>query len=308
MAGFYNKAVDVNKIGYLDFQLQQWRQSLPENLQLSQSHSPRPDELQSRSIQRLQVLLYLRANHLRILLHRHNILSPLSVKENLAGAHLVADVAKDTIRLLVRLRESSTIYETQQSAYNYFLVSALAAIFLAVCHAPVEFVNSCRDEFFDALSLLKDLSAHGYSAKRLWKSLRGLKSIAPQLGLTPSDGPKTPHHQSSVLPVDENTEVHVSAGSDVPAGGPYHLHPTSSLIAPPDVAGGESNWLLNPRTNMNFTPDSMPDMFQMSNDLTDMFEAFSGMHDQGNTNYDMQDRSVHFQNSKEILMLFGDLL
>lgn len=77
-------------------------------------------------------------------------------------------------------------YETQQSTFNYFLICAISAIFLAVCHAPAEFSHSCRAGFYSALGILKDLSSRSFSSKRLWKSIRGLTGIAPKLGLSPT--------------------------------------------------------------------------------------------------------------------------
>lgn len=72
---------------------------------------------------------------MRTFIHHHNVLSASAIAENLADAQLVTDIAKDTISVLAHLRESSTIYETQQVAFKYFLVSAISAMFLAVWHA-----------------------------------------------------------------------------------------------------------------------------------------------------------------------------
>ena len=94
---------------------------------------------------------------------------------------------KDTICVLIHLRESSTVYEIQQVAFNYFQVSAISAIFLAVCHAPTEFSETCRTEFYDALDPLKDFASHSYSSHHLWKSVRSFKNIAPRTGLSPTD-------------------------------------------------------------------------------------------------------------------------
>ena len=304
VAGFGNKAIDVDKVAFLDFQLQKWRQSIPEDLRLSITQITSKDNVQPRSLQRLQVLLYLRANHMQILVHRHNVLSPRGVLENRTGAHLVTDIAKDTIRLLVRLRESSTLYETQQSVFNYFLISALSAVFLAVCHAPAEFSNLCRDEFFNALSLLKDLSSRSSSAKRLWKSLRGLKNVAPQLGLTPSDEYQT----LSALPLDTSAN---SRGSVIPINHTHHPQATPSLLSRNNDTSGRP-WLANHVANVNSVPDtnfSMPDMFQISCDLTDMFEAFGGdVQDQRHMGRNIQDKPFRVRDTREFSTIFGDLM
>jgi len=320
VAGFGNKSLnkDQEKVNYLDFQVQRWRESLPPSLQLTTTDSTTSPtshrasiSTPSRGVQRLQVLLYLRANHLRILIHRQNILSSAAIASNREGAHLVTSIAKDTIRLLVRMRETSTIYETQQTAYNYFLISALSAIFLAVCHDPAEFSMGCRDEFFSALELLKDLSSHGASAKRLWKSLKGLKSIAPRLGLTPREQR------------DGEDSTAALAGGSVSgrdAEGTFSHRPlvqTASGLAGPTPAG-ERVWNINNIVNsgmsrtgdghmtMDATDFDMPDMFYMSSELTNMFEAFGDMQGQVGMDFDIQDRAL--PDGRDVSALFGDLL
>ncbi|KAK0113956.1 hypothetical protein ONS96_014805 [Cadophora gregata f. sp. sojae] len=326
VAGFSNKSsnTDEEKVNYLDFQVQRWRESLPPALQLSMIDPSSPPNTQktsistpSQSLQRLQILLYLRANHLRILIHRHNIMSSTAIAANREGAHLVTSIAKDTIRLLVRMRETSTIYETQQTAYNYFLISALAAIFLAVCHDPGDFSVGCRDEFFSALELLKDLSSHGASAKRLWKSLKGLKSIAPRLGLTPREqrddeeramslggsasGRNTqgafshrPLVQTTVstlagaTPAEERVwNVNTSAGS------------ISSASASRTGVGGVA---------VDAADFDLPDMFYMSSELTNMFEAFGDIQGNGQVGLDFNVQDRILADGRDISALFGDLL
>lgn len=86
---------------------------------------------------------------MRTLVQRQNVLSATNIMENLPGARLVTDIAKDTINVLVDPSKTSDIYRTQQNAFNYFLVSALAANFLAVCQEPGEFTHTCRNEFYN---------------------------------------------------------------------------------------------------------------------------------------------------------------
>ncbi|KAG9229952.1 fungal-specific transcription factor domain-containing protein [Amylocarpus encephaloides] len=296
VAGYSTKFVDREKEAYLDFQIQQWLQFLPSDLQLIHPRQGAVADAQSSSQQRLRVLLYLRANQIRILIHRHNVLSALNIAADLTSARLVTDIAKDTICILVHLRESSTIYETQQNAFNYFLVSALSAIFLAVCHAPAEFSHTCRAEFQNALSLLKDFSSHSYSSMRLWKSLRGLRRIAPKLGLSPAAKALSSESRAGTFPLAET-------------------HPRVMSLPPIPVAddGTSTAWL---HEDSSENPDtgstefvSMPDMFQMSHDLTNLFEAFGNG---GGQSYEAQYQShkkvSSLQDGEEISRLFEGLL
>jgi len=129
---------------YLDFQIQQWLQAIPPELQLLHPKADDNAIQQPRSLHRLRVLLYVRANHMRILVHRHNLLSATNIAENVSDARAVVEIAKDTIQVLAHLNRTSNIYHTQQVCFNYFLVSALAALFLAVCHGPTYFSEFCR--------------------------------------------------------------------------------------------------------------------------------------------------------------------
>lgn len=170
-------------IGYLDYQILQWHRSIPESLKFVHPETGRKPEPSSRGIHRLRVALYLRANQMRILIYRPVLHTATSIMENMDHAQAVVNVAKDTIRILTHTNQTSDIYRTQQVMFNYFLISALAVLFLAVSHAPAQFSSQCRDEFYMALDLVRGLSANSYVSKRLWKTIRVLKEVGPKLGL-----------------------------------------------------------------------------------------------------------------------------
>src|SRR4051812_28436546 len=67
---------------YLDFQIQQWQQSIPRELQLIPPKTNSGNQIQPRSLHRLRVLLYLRANQMRILIFRHPLLNTASINKN----------------------------------------------------------------------------------------------------------------------------------------------------------------------------------------------------------------------------------
>lgn len=198
----YEGSTDVNReeIGFLDYQVCQWYKNIPESMKLSVD-SPGNDNTGNRGLQRLRVILYLRMNHLRILIYRPVLHSASSIVENQGHARTVVDIARDTIRILARLNQTSDIYRTQQITFNWFLVAALAVLFLAVCHAPGEFSREVRDEFYLALDLINGFSAHSYISMRLWNSIKGLRKIAEKLGVfgrnTGTDA-RDPHSSAAV--------------------------------------------------------------------------------------------------------------
>lgn len=64
--------------------------------------------------------------------------------------------------------------------WNHFLLSALAVMVLAVCHSPQQFSESCKDEFFMTLELVRGLSADSYVSKKLWRTIHNLRKLVPR--------------------------------------------------------------------------------------------------------------------------------
>lgn len=200
---FEGPGSDINKdsIEYLDWQILHWHQSIPDSLNSRSPDNLTDPNVASRGQRRLQVILYMRTNQMRVLIYKPILHSATSIMENKSYAQTVVEVAKDTIRVLTRLNETTDIYRTQQVCFNYFLISALAVLFLAVSHAPVEFSRQVRDEFYMALDLIKGFSTKSYISKRLWGTIKGLKEIGPKLGVISRQAladPNDPHSSAAV--------------------------------------------------------------------------------------------------------------
>lgn len=242
-------AIKRDEIGYLDYQVVQWTKSIPEHMKFYSPESPQNEEAVSRGMRRLRLVLYIRGNHLRILIYRPVLHSATSIVENMSSAQRVVDIAKDTIRVLTRINQTSDIYRSQQMLFNYFLVAALAVLFLAVSHAPVEFSREVRDEFYMALSLIKGFSTKSYVSKRLWKMIKGLREIGEKLGLFPRTSippdPADPHSNAAVA----------MAGL---AGHPMEVMPEYRMNQTGELGNSPTNGL------------------QISNELTNLFEAVGG--------------------------------
>jgi hypothetical protein len=172
-----------DEIGFLDYQIVQWYQNLPESLQFNSHDLKRENEIPSRALRRLRMLMALRKNQARISIYRPILHSATSIMENRRHAQQVVDVAKETITILNGVNKISDIYRTQQVLYNYFLVQALAVLFLSVAHAPAVFCNQTREEFYAAIELVKGFSAKSHVSKRLWKTIRGLKDMNDKIGM-----------------------------------------------------------------------------------------------------------------------------
>jgi hypothetical protein len=243
-----NPSLNIEEVGYLDYQILQWQKTIPQDLQLPTANSL---QTSSRAMHRLQILLYLRANQMRILIYRPVLHSASSIQENLGYASTVVELAKDTIRALTHLNQTTDIYRAQQVCFNYFLISALAVIFLASCHAPVHFSSICREEFYMALDLVKGFSNKSFVSKRLWKTIKGLKEVGPKLGLSQDGG---------LNGMNGNMED------------PH----SSAALAMAGLAGHEISGLGNAFGQDGMTGNSPMNGFQMSHEMTNLFEAALG--------------------------------
>lgn len=181
-----SRATRSDHCSYLDFQVQQWIQSVPQELRFDPSRlqSPEPDSHhhhhhhhQSDSMVMLQVLLALQANQLRILVYRQNLLSAESIERDVPGSSIAVETAKSTVHMLGFFSRVSDLYLQRPEPFNYFLLSALAALFLAVLHAPSRFSQVCRPEFYSAVDMVRRSSTRARTSRRLQKVIRSLKLI-----------------------------------------------------------------------------------------------------------------------------------
>jgi hypothetical protein len=141
---------------------------------------------------------------MRMLVYQPALLSASAISKDTAEADMMVEIAKETIRFIFRLNETSNIYQLQQVTFNYFLVSALAVLLLAIAHAPLRYSTQCKEEFYLALELVKKFSVKSYVSKRLWKSIKGLQRYAPKPGA----------HQSQYESAhDGNVPVHRQVGT-----------------------------------------------------------------------------------------------
>ncbi|OBS28350.1 hypothetical protein FPOA_02289 [Fusarium poae] len=237
-------SVPKDKVDLFDFLTQKWMHSIPHNLQLVFPRLSQAPQQQSRTLQRLRTLLYLRGNHIRSLVLRHHVMSTANLRADLQGAQLVVSLAQDTIQVLLHLNETSDIYARQKPTFNYFLTAALASILLAVCNAPDVFANRCRQDFRDAVKLLENISQQGQVSRRLWKSIRGIINRALSL--------ETSLASSGNAGVTRTIENEDNSGAQKDAG---HHHG--------DISTGSLD-----------LGDLISDRFGLETDLLNLFSAF----------------------------------
>jgi hypothetical protein len=189
-----------------------------------------------------------------MLIHRHYVISTVNIMNDLQNARLVIEIAKDSIQVLVHLNESSDIYACQQNVFNYFLLSALAVIMLAVCHAPSLFAKSCREGFLSATDLVRGFSRQSVASRRLWRSIQGLVPGVRTLGL----------------------QAEAESRRQESASASQHVSDAETAIQPPDTLSMDfrQSAFDQPWDSMMAHNASIPDSYQISNDLTGLFDAF----------------------------------
>ncbi|KAF4465340.1 activator of stress 1 [Fusarium albosuccineum] len=270
----------------LDLCAQDWLESIPTHLQLRHPRLGLAPRSQPQLLHRLRALLYLRGNYARILIYRHHLMSAASIAASPRSAWLVVDIAQDTIQVLVHLHATSDIYSRQQNAFNYFLLSALAVVFLAVCHAPATFAGPCRKNFLEGVDLVKGLSRNSIISRRLWKSIRGLIPRIRSLGM---QGEEDKSDEPQVTG-DKDPDHHDLPNNDTNGGGEANGHISIPVHDHSDFPLGE---MMLPDTEI---AHSVPDMYQMRDDLLSLFDAFG----QGQQLY--QSLSGQFPEGQELMV------
>jgi hypothetical protein len=186
----------------LDSQVLQWCEQMPESLKCLNPYStevgPNP------TLRRLQIQMYVRTNIMRILIYRPILYSYANIMQNLPHAVLCVHLAKDTIRILYQTHKATAIYKSQQTLFNFFVLSSLAIIFLACFHDPAHFCACVQEEVFMALELVKVMSSRSRVARRLWKAIRDLREVGERLGVL---SPASPVERSQTSTVGQGTHI-----------------------------------------------------------------------------------------------------
>jgi hypothetical protein len=265
--GSPSQFIPKDTVAFLDFVTQNWLASIPRELQLRHPRLGLAPRVQPRVLHRLRALLYLRGNHMRTLIHRPHVLNTENIMADLQSARLVVEIAQDSIQVLVHLNETSDIYARQQSAFNYFLLSPLAVILLAVCHAPGIFAEPCRESFLAATELVRGLSRRSMASRRLWRSIRGLLPTIKSLGL---------RRDENEQPGTTARNRHRADDADISSAGHHELAENAALAPQGNIHSGLNDgiWIPPEAGDSPDLPNSLPDIYQISNDLMGLFDAF----------------------------------
>ncbi|KAF9889338.1 hypothetical protein FE257_007448 [Aspergillus nanangensis] len=278
------RAATSDYCSYLDFQVQQWIQSIPRELRFDPSeHSEVASDPQAQNMAMLQVLLALQANQLRILVYRQNLMTSESIESNVSGASTAVEIAKSTVHMLDFFSQVSDIYFQRPEPFNYFLISALAALFLAVLHAPARFSQVCRPEFYAAVDMVRKSSTRARTSRRLQKIIRSLKLIRLNLGgkTHSHGGPPDDHRRSHGMPGQNHPSV--VSPSALPTPSASSISQTQFHHSTTDMAPTTASTALWPMSSPTSASASLGQAHghtinNSCDDLTSFFEMAGGFY------------------------------
>ncbi|KAL2131489.1 hypothetical protein VTI74DRAFT_4954 [Chaetomium olivicolor] len=260
----------------LDHEIMEWYQTVPEEIRtgpLDSDTMPVPSG--PHDLQRLRLWTRLRLNQVRIWLYTPVLHSATSIAENAPLARKVVDLAKQTIRLLARLNNETDLYRRMQVFYHQFLTSSIAVLFLASTHAPLHFSALCKDEFYLALDLVKEMSAKSFVSRRLWRTIRSLRGYATKLGLDdcptrfpPVSGCGTPYRGGAAT--GHSPGMGFGSGGMGSRSGSHGSTPAGAVTSPPTAA--------TPGTQTQpMVLDEQSNGLRLQSEMSRIFEGYMGM-------------------------------
>ena len=252
----HGRKESLESLFYLDYRVQQWSDLLPTDLRLNGTLE---NEIVSLSETRLilKVLLRLRASQLRIILRKPDLLSRESIARNVEAVELVVNLARDTVQHIYSLHRTTGVYKKHRTAFDSFLVSAVAVFCLVTCYAPDTFYSKVHRDFLIALEVVKGFLTTSISAQRLWKTIRQIRRSSPLLE-------SMSETSSHVGEANSGPSVTTNAANNLSEKKKLACAATDDPIAPTGPS--------NPLDAIDIWPEHA---FQVSQELDDLFEAFN---------------------------------
>lgn len=175
--------VVAEEVDYLDYQVSQWLQSIPESIRYSPGIPPGSDVVSQQHFY-LSVVLHVRGNQLRNILCRPLLQSSDGIKTNPQRTSNAVRTAKESLQVFLELDAASDILWTHATFFKHFIVSALGNLLLIVLHATDEYLDEVCDIFYLGLALMRKLSKRSPPVMRMWGRLKGLENLQAKLAST----------------------------------------------------------------------------------------------------------------------------
>lgn len=186
---------------FSDFRIVEWRRRLPHSLQFDSRHQRFDPNLEDRSQYRMRLLLYLRANQMRMMIRRQSAARPSPTQTDASHMHSMVEVACDTIRILSDVTHTCDVYHTQQRTFNHFLETAISSLLMAVaCRQDLK-DSRCLSGLTMAMDMVKDLASKSSMMRKLRDKLQELKIVQVimkhQSTIQPTEAVRIPGHPNN---------------------------------------------------------------------------------------------------------------
>lgn len=203
---------------FSDFRIVEWRRRLPRSLQFDSRHQRFDPSLEDRSQYRMRLLLYLRANQMRMMIRRQSTARPSTSQTDSSHMHSMIEVACDTIQILSDVTHTCDVYHTQQRTFNHFLETAISSLLMAVARRQDIKDSRCLTGLTMAMDMVKDLASKSSMMRKLRNKLHDLKIVQVIM-----------EHQSTIQPTEAvRTRDHPSNTAERSVSGPSTVQQRSS--------------------------------------------------------------------------------
>ncbi|KAM3450213.1 hypothetical protein MY3296_006322 [Beauveria thailandica] len=207
----------------LDFQVTQFQKNIPKRLQFLGLQDKFDPAREKRGEYRLRLVLYLRCNQMRIVIHRKSAMSLTSGGFDTSTTNVLAETSQDTIRILIALARETDIYHAQQRTFNHFLETALASLLLLLCYAEAEYRVGYLPDVLAAMELVQHLSVHSPVTRALKQKLHRVQHMIKSFRVSSHTSAQQSPRSGSVAPAGAaggDQFADVRHGSHPPAGTP----------------------------------------------------------------------------------------
>ncbi|KAH8680755.1 hypothetical protein BX600DRAFT_504510 [Xylariales sp. PMI_506] len=200
----------------LNYKVLEWQQNLG-RLHLD-GNDPRFDPLrESRGQYRLRLILFLRANQMRMVIHRMAAFRARNGRVDTLSMQTMLEVARDTIRVLSEVAQTTDVYQAQQKTFNHFLESAISSLLLFIgSRRTVDELCCCTEELQMAMDLVRKLATRSSMMRKLRDKLEGFELIRSTLAAKSRVGPcRHPRKDPYITNITPENMRHIETSTDI---------------------------------------------------------------------------------------------
>ncbi|RMI96586.1 hypothetical protein CDV36_016321 [Fusarium kuroshium] len=176
-AGEGDSEMRLDDLDYLDYQVVQWYEEVPEDLRMNPSGLKQRDEQHDSTC--IQGVLYCQKAQLRNLIYQPMLELTAPITRNGTRTLRAVEIAKETLHMLADLNDKSPLVRTHPILFKQSLVAASRNLLSAVANGGSAFLENSKVEIRIALRLVGLLKMRSTFLTQLWQQLQGLQEMYP---------------------------------------------------------------------------------------------------------------------------------